>query len=247
MSVQLIQAAFDSVASESVKKSISDNLSEFKYVYYESDDGEVTLMYLNDLDDLVWSGARNRYVFKEGSTPKHRCSSFEDDEMDDCTGMFYESYKFKSPEYRKITVADLLSLPIVSSDTSVGAFSDAIEDEVETSNRYFDSDTIYSETVVFKTDLILKYTQGDDGKYGQELHVVYFGGNPVALMSVYGKWTSDKRLDILDKSGYDDMIRYVKDNFTKSFAEEVVYDKHGEYDLGNNLSEIYFGIIDEGK
>lgn len=139
-----------------------------------------------------------------------------------------------APEYEIITVKDVLKIPRSESHLEVYSLLEELIEGLDYYDIPCEARNISCPEVEIKQ--LMSYSQGCSGKYGNELHVVTFKGEDVALISAGGKWTDSYTITEVSKN-YSRMVALLKELYTSK--EDNFLELSDEFVMDNTLEEMY--------
>ncbi len=150
-----------------------------------------------------------------------------------------------APEYEIITVKDVLNIPRSESHLEVYNLLEEFIEGLDSYDIPYEERNIPCPEVEIKQ--LMSYSQGYSGKYGNELHVVTFKGEDVALVYAGGKWTDSYTITEVSKN-YGKMVDLLKEIYTSK--EDNFLELSDEFVMDSNLEEMYYNktyTVSEGE
>lgn len=165
-----------------------------------------------------------------------KCVSQDIYELEENSYILIPCDELVAPKYNIITVKDILTLPKKDTSLCIADLLDEILDK--TSSDYVDDyyNVENKKVTVFK---LMGYSQGYSGKYGQEIYVVSFDNEDVALVSAHGKWTDTYRITPVSES-YTKMCLYLEDLYVDKTYDEKPLTLDDEYEMVNILEDMFW-------
>lgn len=146
------------------------------------------------------------------------------------------------PEYKEITFADIVDLPTLDICTQPSKVVECVQDylsipdigDIGNMFKY-----IQEQPDKFALECIIRYSQGDSGEYGYELHRVKYEGDLVAFLVINGGWPDDHELiPFGNRENYESMFSWIKENIIPEVPPETIYCKDSILELPGRLLDM---------
>ena len=231
---EVVQTLFDEAEGTFIKE-LNRSLKNYKYVEmcYDSNLGLVLLF--SDLSEGVakWSEELQHYI---ASCSHVHPKIVRQDTFDlETSHVIIPCDELSSPPYKIITVADILTIPRTDSSLDITSLLEEI-----TGKDSMDFIDNYTETSCPEVGIsqLMSYSQGYSGKYGQELHVLSFKGEDVALVSSHGKWTDTYTVTVISEN-YSLLVKCLEDTYIEEYYKIDVLTLEDEYEMVDMLEDMF--------
>ena len=193
----------------------------------------------------VWSDKYQHYIAKVGTNCRPMSVKQDTFELE-TSHVIIPCAELSAPEYKPITVKDILSIPRTDGSLEVTSLLEEITGKDSTD---FVEDYYKLPCPDVTIAQLMSYSQGYDGKYGQDLHVLSFKGEDVALVSSHGKWTDTYTVTAISEN-YSFMVKCLEDTYIAEYSRIDILTLEDEYEMIDTLEDMFARkeyIVQEGE
>lgn len=243
---EVVQQLFNEAEGIFIKE-LNRYLKSYKFVEICYDNIVGLCIMFTDLEGgtSVWSDKYQHYIAKTGTDC--RPVSVKQDTFElETSHTLIPCDELSAPNYKPITVKDILSIPREESSLLIQTLLDEItgRDSMDYIADYYRVD---APNVNIKQ--LMRYSQDCSGKYGQGLHVISFKGEDVALVSSHGKWTDTYTITGIS-SNYYEMVKYLENIYLDEYNKLEILSLEDEFEMVSRLEEMFINkeyTLQEGE
>lgn len=231
---ETLEELFDMCQDNSLKKELSERIKRFKYVTVCQDKRLGMTLVWNNEDSIAVHYKENEGHHEFYDKRNHRLTMLKYIDEFGTFSVNFSTEDLVSPEYTKITVKDLINLPSIGT-TSIDKYLSEIFE-----NEYVEE---YKEFSNISVEKLMDYTQDRcSGKYGNELSVITYNNEKVALIQTGGKWTDEHTISPISENYYS-MVNFLRKELFAEDNKVLMLDE--ELDLYESLEKMYYEGVQE--
>lgn len=232
---EVVQQLFNEAEGTFIKE-LNRYLKSHKFVEVCYDSAVGLCIMFTDLEGgtSVWSDKYQHYIARTGTDCRPMSVKQDTFELE-TSHTLIPCDELSAPNYTPITVKDILYVPRTKGSLEVTSLLEELtgKDSIDFISDYYN--TSCPDVTVAQ---LMSYSQGYSGKYGQELHVISFKGEDVALVSSHGKWTDTYTITVIS-SNYYEMVKYLENIYLDEYNKLEILSLDDEFEMDSRLEEMF--------